>query len=131
MAGTVLLAEDELFVALDLQDIIEEAGFSVNGPFVSVASALAAIESSLPDCAILDVRLADGEVYPVAEALQAAGVPFIFHSGHADASLLVERFPSATVCGKPCSPARLQDTLRQIFNRAERHFCHMANTATA
>ena len=83
MAGTVLLVEDELFVALDLQDTIENAGFSVDGPYISVASAMSALGSVLPDCAILDVRLADGEVYPVAEALAAAGIPFIFHSGHA------------------------------------------------
>jgi len=114
MAGTVLLVEDELFVALDLQDTIENAGFSVDGPYISVASAMSALGSVLPDCAILDVRLADGEVYPVAEALAAAGIPFIFHSGHADASMLVERFPSAVVCGKPCSPAQLRDTLKRV-----------------
>ncbi|SEJ96075.1 Response regulator receiver domain-containing protein [Sphingobium sp. AP50] len=114
MAGTVLLVEDELFVALDLQDIIEEVGLSVDGPYISVASALDAVKNAPPDYAILDVRLADGEVYPVAEALQSAGVPFIFHSGHADAALLIERFPNAVVCGKPCSPIRLQDMLNRL-----------------
>ncbi|WP_311271192.1 response regulator [Sphingobium sp. WCS2017Hpa-17] len=119
MAGTVLLVEDELFVALDLQDTIEGAGFSVDGPYISVSSALTAVGSALPDCAILDVQLADGEVYPVAEALVAAGVPVIFHSGHADPSLLVERFPEAVVCGKPCSPSRLRDTLRKVTGGSE------------
>lgn len=114
MAPTVLLVEDELFVALDLQDTIEEAGFSVDGPYISVASALSALGGALPNCAILDVQLADGEVYPVAEVLVTAGVPFIFHSGHADASMLVERFPSAIVCSKPCSPAQLRDTLKRV-----------------
>lgn len=126
MAGTVLLVEDELFVALDLQDTIEEAGFSVDGPYISVASALTAVGSALPDCAILDVQLADGEVYPVAEALVSAGVPIIFHSGHADPSLLVDRFLESVVCGKPCSPSRLKDTLRKVIRGDEDVVCAAA-----
>ncbi|WP_420143007.1 response regulator [Sphingobium sp.] len=117
MAGTVLLVEDELFVALDIQDTIEDAGFSVDGPYISVSSALTAVGSALPDCAILDVQLADGEVYPVADALVAAGVPVIFHSGHADPFLLVERFPGAVICSKPCSPSQLRDTLTKVAGR--------------
>ncbi|MET4896732.1 response regulator [Sphingomonadaceae bacterium jetA1] len=100
-------------MALDLQHMIEDGGYSVDGPYVSVADVLAHLDGNRPDlaCAILDVRLRDGEVFPVAEMLREAGVPLIFHSGHADEMTLQARYPGAAVCGKPCSPSLLRHTL--------------------
>ncbi len=43
MDKLVLLVEDELFIALDLQQTIEDAGFRVEGPCTSVDEAQAAI----------------------------------------------------------------------------------------
>ena len=63
MAKPVLLVEDELFVALDVQMTVEDAGLSVDGPYSSLAEALDAMERQPPGfylCAILDVRLRDG-----------------------------------------------------------------------
>lgn len=116
MTKTVMLVEDELLVAFDVQDIIEAAGFAVDGPYVSVAEAVAAVNAHLPACAILDVQLSDGEVFPAADLLHAAGVPMIFHSGHADALSLRDRYPHAMVCGKPCSPSKLQATISELMN---------------
>lgn len=118
MTGMVLLVEDELFVALDVQDSIEEAGFGVDGPYITVESALSALRSASPVCAVLDVQLADGEVFPVADILQEAGVPVIFHSGHADASKLLQRYPEAMVCGKPCSPGKLTDSISRLVGNS-------------
>lgn len=113
MTKTVLLVEDEFFVALDLQHIIEDGGFAVDGPYVSVQEVLAHLDGNPPElaCAILDVRLRDGEVFPAAERLREAGVPLIFHSGHADEQALQARYPGSAVCGKPCSPSLLRQTL--------------------
>ncbi|WP_010545262.1 response regulator [Sphingomonas elodea] len=110
-----MLIEDELFVALDVQDVVEEAGFAVDGPYVSVAEALEAVAARLPGCAILDVRLIDGEVFPAADVLRDAGVPIIFHSGHADAMSLRGRYPHAVVCSKPCSPRALRAAVEGVF----------------
>lgn len=116
MTKTVMLVEDELLVAFDVQDIIEGAGFSVDGPYVSVAETIEAVERGLPSCAVLDVQLQDGEVFPAADLLQQAGVPLVFHSGHADADLLRSRYPSAAVCGKPCSPSKLKATISDLLS---------------
>ncbi|MCB2080035.1 MAG: response regulator [Novosphingobium sp.] len=117
MTSTVLLLEDEILVALDIEDIVGEIGHAVDGPHVSVEQGLQALENGMPDCAILDVQLKDGEVYPVADKLHEAGVPIIFHSGHADAPTLRERYPGALVCGKPCAPSTLQQSLRQALGQ--------------
>ncbi len=115
MSGNVLVVEDEFFVALDIQDMVEELGLQFDGPYATVTEALEVLEDRLPDCAILDVQLKDGEVYPAADRLMARNVPIIFHSGHADATHLTERYPGAAVCGKPCSPGSLRDAIRRAI----------------
>ncbi len=116
---TVLLVEDELFIALDLQETIEEAGFRVMGPCATVVEAEAVIEQCQARfaAAVLDVRLADGTVFPAADRLHEAGVPLLFHSGHADDSALRLRYPSATVCPKPSAPDALASALRRCAIR--------------
>ncbi|MFD1787917.1 response regulator [Sphingomonas floccifaciens] len=119
MTEPVLLVEDELFIALDLQATIEDAGFSVEGPCTTLTEAHDAIDryGAAFAAAVLDVRLADDTVYPAADRLEAAGVPIIFHSGHADANEMRRRYPAATVCPKPSAPSELAEALRQCVTK--------------
>ncbi|MEQ9631505.1 MAG: response regulator, partial [Roseovarius sp.] len=78
----MLVCEDEFVVALDLKLLIEEFGFEVMGPFAKRSDALEILDKGLPDVALLDVRLKDGEVFPLADKLVDLGVPIVFHSGH-------------------------------------------------
>jgi len=119
MSRSVLIAEDELIVALDLETIVEEAGFEVAATCETVSATLRALERELPACAILDVRLLDGEVYPAADLLSDAGVPIIFHSGHADEAQLRARYPQARVCPKPSSPSALRGALRSALGNQD------------
>lgn len=117
MTRSVLIAEDELIVALDLEAIVEEAGFAVSRTCESLSCTQEALDHGMPACAILDVRLVDGEVYPAADRLHAAGVPIIFHSGHADEAQLRNRYPEAQFCPKPSSPWSLRDALQRALAR--------------
>ena len=104
---TVLVVEDEFIIALDLSETVRDLGYRVEGPFADKENAFIAIDREMPDCAILDVQTADGEVYPLADALADAGVPIIFHSGHVAPTDITERYPHAQACAKPCPPGRL------------------------
>jgi len=104
---TVLVVEDEFIIALDLSETVRDLGFKVEGPFADKENAFIAIDQHMPDCAILDVKTADGEVYPLADALADAGVPIIFHSGHVPPAEVTERYPQARACAKPCPPDQL------------------------
>ena len=97
----VLLVEDEVIVALELAMELEDRGAEVIGPAHDLASAVDLAGADGIDAAILDVDLRGEEVYPVAERLMAAGVPFVFHTGHGDRAELRERFDGALVCTKP------------------------------
>lgn len=110
----VLVVEDEFIIALDLSETVQDLGFELEGPFADKAGAFAAIEQVMPDAAILDVQIADGEVFPLADRLTAAGVPIIFHSGHYPPEAMEQRYPGAVACSKPCSPAHLLTVLQQV-----------------
>lgn len=109
--------EDEFIVALDLSGMAEDLGFSVTGPFATLAEGVEAIAAHLPDAAILDVQLADGEVFPLADLLMQRGVPIIFHSGHADNGRLLARYPEARSAGKPCPSEVIASHLVQATGR--------------
>ena len=102
LAGkSILLVEDEVFICMYLQTVLEEEGACVRAAR-DVAGGLAATEEAF-DAALLDIRLPDGDVYPVADRLVAAGVPVVFHSGHGRAADLAPRYPEARVLTKPCA----------------------------
>lgn len=109
----VLIMEDEFIVALDLSDMTQDLGFQVEGPYATVADGEKALARSRPDAAILDVQLADGEVFPLADLLMRLGVPIIFHSGHADTSSLLSRYPDARSASKPCAAELIASYLVQ------------------
>jgi DNA-binding NtrC family response regulator len=114
---TVLVVEDEFIIALDLSETVEDLGYTLEGPFPDKRSAFQAIEDDMPDAAILDVCIRDGEVFPLADALAQAGVSLIFHSGHVNEEEVAERYPGAWACAKPCPPARLIDALQEALER--------------
>ncbi|HET6586650.1 MAG TPA: response regulator [Oleiagrimonas sp.] len=95
----VLVCEDEMFVAMMLQDRLEDAGYRVlMAPRVAKGLELATSESI--DVALLDINMADEESFPVAEKLRSRGIPFVFSSGYDD-QRLPEEWRSAKVLQKP------------------------------
>ncbi len=108
---SVLIVEDEPFIALDLAAAVKEARGNVIGPAGSVHEALMLIEQHLVQAAILDVTLSDRDVTPVAELLIERGVPVIFYSGLTLPGALRERYPSACVYRKPAPPVQLLNKL--------------------
>ena len=106
--SNVLIVEDELLIALDIQVALEDAGAKtmVVGSVREGLALLDGIETPF-DAAVLDVRLGAEEVFPVADVLASMGVPIVFHSGHARAIDLAQHYPRASVLPKPAPPERL------------------------
>jgi DNA-binding response OmpR family regulator len=99
----VLVAEDEPILALDLALLLSESGAEVAGPAESVKQALELTEKQYLTCAILDVSLDDGLVFPAAHALKKKGVQIIFYTGQADLEGIKRDWPGAEVLMKPIS----------------------------
>ncbi len=116
--ATVLLAEDEAFLALDLHDSLEEAGARVIGPVASLSDALAAADAQTFDAAILDIDLQGKEVMPVASILADRQIPFLFHTAHGHLAHFAPDFAQVPICSKPTDPGRLIRVLRELLDRS-------------
>jgi CheY-like chemotaxis protein len=118
--ASVLIVEDEPFIALDLAAAVKEARGNVIGPAGSVREALVLIELHLVQAAVPDVNLSDRDVTPVAELLIEGGVPVIFCSGLALPASLRERYPSACVYKKPTPPVQLLNELVALMRKSSK-----------
>ena len=87
-APKLLLVEDNYLLASALQVNFEHKGVQVVGPVGDLSAALELIASGQHlDCAVLDVKLGDEPVFPVAEALLARGVRIAFLTGYSLSAL--------------------------------------------
>ena len=112
---SLLVVEDEYALAFDLAGWLESKGADVLGPVESVADALALLdEDALPDVAVLDINLGSERVFPVADALQAAGVPFVFLSGY-DSRVVPQPYRNVPLCTKPVDNAQLLRALGTVL----------------
>lgn len=113
----ILVVEDEMLVAADIEFALTDAGSAVIGPVASLAEAHALLRDDLPDAAILDVNLHGQDIYPVADILHRGGIPLVFHTGHADKTTLEKRFPGAQICLKPVLMPQLVSAVVHLLGR--------------
>lgn len=101
-------------IAMYLEELLEDAGCVVVGPFSRVAAAVVAAGQEVVDAALLDVNLAGEKVYPAAEILAARGVPFLLLSGYGDKALPRNRLHWRCV-DKPVDSVELLATLASLI----------------
>jgi PAS domain S-box-containing protein len=80
----VLIVEDAVLLALELETGLSEAGATVIGPAYELAEAMALLDQPI-DAAVLDANLNGRSVAPVAQVLSDRGVPFVFATGYGEA----------------------------------------------
>ena len=79
----VLIVEDAVLLAMELETALADAGAQVIGPAYELEEALAMLDQPI-DAAVLDANLNGQSVAPVAQALAARGVPFVFATGYGE-----------------------------------------------
>ncbi len=110
--GCVLLAEDEMMVAMMLEDRLEHFGYQVLKA-ARLSACLALAESAPIDLAILDINLAGEASFPVAEVLRQRGIPFLFSSGYGSDGLPAA-WKGAKVLQKPYDTNQLISMLNDL-----------------
>ncbi len=113
----ILVVEDELVLAMELEALVTRLGHAVLGPVPTVGRALALLERKQPDAALLDVNLGGEPATPVAEALLERGVPFVLVTGYGEEQLHEAVFRDARRLGKPVDGRRLGRLLAEISGR--------------
>ena len=108
---SILIVEDESLVAMLLETILEDMGCATVGPISNIDEALKLLADDVPlDGALLDVNVAGREVFPVAAALQARNIPFVFPTGYGEGGL-PDEWRGLPVIQKPFTEAAVHDAL--------------------
>ena len=114
---TVLLVEDSMLIALDIEDTLRRLGAETVVSAGSVRLAREAIADGVPDFAVLDINLGAETSIPVAEELTELGVPFVFASGYGEQTQLGDRFGDVPVVAKPYGPNEVAAALSTLRAR--------------
>ena len=109
----VLVVEDEMCLAMMLEDLLVDAGYRVFKA-ARVRSALELVETERLNAAILDINLAGKPVFPVADALTQRGVPLMFTSGYGHQGLPPE-YSGHTMLQKPYGLEQLHEALAALL----------------
>jgi len=112
MSTRVLIVEDEIIVALFLEDLLAEFGYEVAGVVSHLDDAMAHHPDY--DVAVLDVHLNGHPVFEFADALAARGTPFVFATGYG-ARGIPDRHAGRPVVQKPFQPDELKWILSQAL----------------
>lgn len=107
----VLLVEDEYLIADELGQLLNLHGAVLIGPVPTLEIALAVVQmEERIDGAVIDINLRGQSAFPVADALAARGVPFVFATGYS-ASAVPDRYEHIRICEKAY---RLEDLVRAL-----------------
>jgi CheY-like chemotaxis protein len=129
IATDVLIIEDETFIALDLEELVESLGHQVVGIARTHAEAIDIAKSKKPGLILADIQLADGSsgLEAVNELLDEFKVPVIFITAYPERFLTGERPEPAFLIAKPFQPASVSAVVSQALffernaARRERH----------
>ena len=111
----MLVVEDEMLVALELECVLRKQGCIVLGPAASVPRALALIGEGRPDAALLDLNLNGQSALPVAAALNGRSVPFLIVSGYSETQSQAPELSRAPRLAKPVDHPRLLRELTRLL----------------
>jgi CheY-like chemotaxis protein len=113
----VLIAEDNVFAAMELERVLVELGYEPVGPVAQLDQALGLAQQEALDGALLDVDLRGELVFAVAEALERRRIPVIFASGHDTDDMFPPPFARHPRLRKPFGENEIRSVLEAAIGR--------------
>jgi DNA-directed RNA polymerase specialized sigma24 family protein/CheY-like chemotaxis protein len=116
IATDVLIVEDEMVIALDLEQLVESLGHRTIGIARTRAEAIAVSGTKRPGLILADIQLADGSsgLETVNDLLNSLEVPVVFITAHPERFLTGERPEPAFLLQKPYQ----QSTVSALISQA-------------
>jgi CheY-like chemotaxis protein len=111
----VLVIEDEMLVAMNIEDMLLDLGHEVAGLAGRLDAALSLAREAEFDLAMLDVNLAGETSFPVAAILADRGIPFLFATGYGIKGI-AEEYRDRPVLQKPFRTQDLAAALRESID---------------
>ena len=109
----VLVVEDEMMIAMFLEEALRSMGCVVIGPAGKLSDAIRLAGEESLDAAVLDVNIRGGQVFPAAEKLIDRGIPFVLASGYSD-WILPEAMQGKPRLTKPFTMQELERKVREL-----------------
>ncbi len=109
----VIVVEDEMMIAMLLEDMLQDLGHTVVGVAGRLEAALELARGTDADLAILDVNLSGEASFPVAQVLTERGLPFMFATGYGNLGLEAP-FQGTLTLKKPFELKDLSLALEQL-----------------
>ena len=113
---SILIVEDEYFIAMQMASAIECCGGSVVGPVADLEKARDLAQREAFDGVILDLTLKGETSLPLADELMSRGTPVILATGYAQ-SHIPKRYSDLPQLTKPVREAALVRLIEQTFRR--------------
>lgn len=111
----ILIVEDEMLVAMSIEDTLVDAGGEVIGPAPTVGQALGLLRDEAEiDAVVLDMNLQGHSGLPVADACDERSIPFLILSGYGETALSGSHH-AAPILSKPFASAALVEALKALF----------------
>ena len=117
-AVRVLIVEDEFLIASMLEAHLVRLGYAVPPIAATVEDALSTLDAHPVDMAVVDINLAGTMSFPVAAALKARAIPFVFTTGYGETGV-PEEYRAFPIVQKPYRIAKLEPILRGLRPQAE------------
>jgi len=111
--GRALVVEDEVLVGMLLEEMLHELGFELAALSTHLDEALSLAHGASFDVAVLDINLNGRQSFPVAEAIRARGLPFLFATGYGS-RIVGEAFRDVPILQKPFSLDELREMLERV-----------------
>lgn len=111
----VLLVEDEALNIIHAEDLLADLGHTVVEVATTLADGLEAARLLDVDLAVLDLNLSGTLSFPVAQALERRGVPFLFLTAYGRWGLN-EAYGDVAVVTKPMTRTALAEAIRTTLH---------------
>jgi len=117
-AVRVLVIEDEAVIALDVADIVRNAGHQVVGIAATEKTAIELAKQHAPHLVLADIQLrgSDSGISAVNQIMQSMSVPVIFVTGYPERLLTGKQVEPAFVISKPFDPDLLRAAIAQALD---------------
>ena len=115
----VMVVEDELFVAIHLEALLEDLGYEVTGLVSNGESAVREYSRQHPDLILMDINLGKGmDGVTAAQKICKSGDPtVVFVSAYSDNSIqarIAAAFPAGRLISKPVTPVSLKEAIGEV-----------------
>jgi DNA-binding response OmpR family regulator len=117
----ILVAEDEIVIAMEVQSALEDAGGHVVGPAHTLGEALELAAAEEISAAVLDLRLGNKSADRIAKVLTDRGVPFLFYSGQTALDPERAKWPDIATVSKPASNRALVKAVVALLEQDPSH----------